>query len=35
VAMVRAVGHFPPLPQWFQGQVMDMDFRVGFPLALE
>jgi periplasmic protein TonB len=32
VAMVKAVGRFPPLPQWFQGNVMDMVFRIGFPL---
>ena len=35
VMMVKAVGRFPPLPQWFQGNVMDMDFRVSFPLAVE
>jgi periplasmic protein TonB len=32
VAMVKAVGRFPPLPEWFQGNVMDMDFRMNFPL---
>ncbi len=35
VAMVRAVGRFPPLPQWFQGEAMDMVFRVNFPLMLQ
>jgi TonB family protein len=35
VMMVKAVGRFPPLPQWFQGNVMDMDFRVSFPMAVQ
>jgi TonB family protein len=35
VAMVRAVGRFPPLPQWYQEEVMEMAFRVGFPLESE
>jgi TonB family protein len=35
ISMVRAVGRFPPLPQWFQGEVMDMEFRVGFPVSYE
>jgi TonB family protein len=33
--MIRAVGRFPPLPQWFQGQSMRLEFRLQFPEALE
>jgi hypothetical protein len=33
--MVKAVSRFPPLPQWFQGTVMDMQFRIGFPLEAD
>jgi TonB family protein len=31
--MVRAVGRFPPPPQWFQGNVLEADLTVGFPLV--
>ena len=34
-AMIRAVGRFPPLPQWFQGSSMQLEFRLEFPEALE
>ena len=33
--MIRAVGRFPPLPQWFQGPSMMLQFRLEFPEALE
>ncbi len=33
--MIRAVGRFPPLPQWFQGPSMQLEFRLQFPEALE
>ena len=33
--IIRAVGRFPPLPQWFQGSVMRLEFRLRFPEALE
>lgn len=33
--MIRAVGRFPPLPQWFQGSSMRLQFRLQFPEALE
>ncbi|MGH7047774.1 MAG: energy transducer TonB family protein [Stellaceae bacterium] len=33
--MIRAVGRFPPLPQWFQGASMQLEFRLEFPEALE
>jgi TonB family protein len=32
--MVSAVGHFPPLPQWFQGLAMPFEFGFPFPEAL-
>ncbi|MBV8738644.1 MAG: energy transducer TonB [Alphaproteobacteria bacterium] len=32
--MIRAVGRFPPLPQWFQGPSMRLQFRLQFPEAL-
>ncbi len=32
--MVGAVGHFPPLPQWFQGLAMPFEFGFPFPEAL-
>jgi TonB family protein len=32
--MVTAVGHFPPLPQWFQGLAMPFEFGFPFPEAL-
>jgi TonB family protein len=35
VEMIRAVGRFPPLPQWFQGSSMQLEFRLQFPEALE
>jgi len=34
VDMVAAVGHFPPLPQWFQGLAMPFEFGFPFPEAL-
>ncbi len=34
VEMVAAVGHFPPLPQWFQGLAMPFEFGFPFPEAL-
>lgn len=33
--MIRAVGRFPPLPQWYQGESMRLEFRLKFPEALE
>lgn len=33
--MIRAVGRFPPLPQWFQGPSMMLEFRLEFPEALD
>ena len=33
--MIRAVGRFPPLPQWYQGSGMHLEFRLEFPEALE
>ena len=33
--MIRAVGRFPPLPQWFQGPSMRLEFRLQFPEAIE
>ncbi len=32
--MIAAVGRFPPLPQWFQGPSMLLEFRLKFPEAL-
>jgi outer membrane biosynthesis protein TonB len=32
--MIAAVGRFPPLPQWFQGPSMQLEFRLKFPEAL-
>jgi TonB family protein len=32
--MIVAVGRFPPLPQWFQGLGMPLEFRLDFPEAL-
>jgi TonB family protein len=34
-AMIRAVGRFPPLPQWFQGPSMELEFMLIFPEAME
>ena len=34
-AMVAAVGHFPPLPQWYQGPRVELNLRLRFPEALE
>lgn len=34
-AMIRAVGRFPPLPQWFQGPSMPLEFKLIFPEAVE
>lgn len=33
--MISAVGRFPPLPQWFQGPSMQLEFKLRFPEALE
>lgn len=33
--MVAAVRRFPPLPQWYQGPSIALDFRLRFPEALE
>jgi len=32
--IIMAVGHFPPLPQWFQGEGMEFEFELHFPGAL-
>ena len=34
-AMVAAVGRFPPLPQWFQGMGIPLEYHFDFPKALE
>lgn len=34
-AMIRAVGRFPPLPQWYQEPAMRLEFRLRFPEALD
>ncbi|HWB51133.1 MAG TPA: TonB C-terminal domain-containing protein [Stellaceae bacterium] len=33
-AMVAAVGKFPPLPQWYQGKVVQLELTLRFPEAL-
>jgi hypothetical protein len=33
--MIAAVGRFPPLPQWYQGPSMQLEFRLRFPEALQ
>jgi protein TonB len=33
--MVRAVVRFPPVPQWFQGNVMELELTLHFPEALQ
>jgi TonB family protein len=33
--MVRAVGKFPPLPQWYQGNAVQLELTLKFPEALE
>jgi outer membrane biosynthesis protein TonB len=33
--MVAAVGHFPPLPQWYQGNAVQLELTLKFPEALE
>jgi protein TonB len=33
--MIRAVGRFPPLPQWYQEPSMRLEFRLQFPEALD
>jgi TonB family protein len=33
-AMIRAVGRVPPLPQWYQGPAMRLEFHLRFPEAL-
>jgi TonB family protein len=32
--MVAAVGRFPPLPQWFQGEEMALEYELPFPAGL-
>ena len=32
--MIRAVGRFPPLPQWVQGTSMQLVLKLRFPDAL-
>ena len=34
-AMVAAVQKFPPVPQWFQGNTLELELRFRFPDALE
>lgn len=34
VQMVAAVQKFPPVPQWFQGNSMELELRLRFPEAL-
>jgi TonB family protein len=33
-AMVAAVGKFPPLPQWYQGEAVQLELTLRFPDAL-
>ena len=33
--MVAAVGKFPPLPQWYQGNAVQLELTLKFPEALE
>jgi protein TonB len=33
--MVREVGKFPPLPQWYQGNAVQLELTLKFPEALE
>jgi periplasmic protein TonB len=33
--MVRAVGKFPPLPQWYQGDAVQLELTLKFPDALQ
>lgn len=33
--MVAAVGRFPPLPQWYQGNAVQLELTLKFPEALE
>jgi hypothetical protein len=33
--MVAAVGKFPPLPQWYQGDAVQLELTLKFPEALE
>ena len=33
--MITAVGRFPPLPQWFQGNAVQLELTLRFPEALE
>jgi periplasmic protein TonB len=33
--MIVAVGRFPPLPQWFQGEAIRLEFHLEFPTAQE
>jgi TonB family protein len=33
--MIIAVGRFPPLPQWFQGEGIRLEFHLEFPTAVE
>lgn len=31
--IIAAVGRFPPIPQWFQGDRVDLKFRLRFPFS--
>jgi TonB family protein len=33
-AMIRAVGRFPPIPQWYQGDSWNLKFTLEFPEGL-
>jgi TonB family protein len=33
--MIAAVGKFPPLPQWYQGNAVQLELTLKFPEALE
>jgi TonB family protein len=33
--MILAVGRFPPLPQWFQGEAIEIQFYLDFPTGSE
>jgi hypothetical protein len=33
--MIAAVGRFPPLPQWYQGNAVQLELTLRFPEALE
>jgi TonB family protein len=33
--MIEAVGKFPPLPQWYQGDAVQLELTLKFPDALQ